>query len=445
MKRVVKIFLVIFITSAMLFGVMACKPTTPQPTGDVNDVKGRIRFQTIGSTTAGGESVYSAADAIIGQFKQDYPNVSVERVEMPDTTVRTVQVSSGTIGDVFWLNESEDYQFAITDEALIPLNDYLSTYKINMDNVYGGIIELGRINGQIYMIARDYNQLVMFYNKTQYEKEGFTIPDGGYSWDQFSKDCVKLTHTDNDNKYTQTGADFGDFEGIYIAFMFGWGGTPFDVDHKTISLVSDDKVFQGLNAYFQAMKAGWMKQVGINDAYVSGFDQTNSIFNFGIFPNMSSFDATYSAKSLDWDVTTMPKFDIRPTVTCGASGHGVSVDSKNKDAAAAFCTYFWTEKGQLAYNSQEGASIPPIQSLAEQDFWKVPFAGKNYDAFVSNPEYNEFARFGVQLPNAVSTKLLAANTGLSAAFTKALKGSVDLKDALQALEKTANDTWANQK
>lgn len=435
MKKFIKAVAVLLVTSAMLLGIIACDNRYELPTGDFTkeDIKGSIKFETIGSGTT---QVYTAADALIRQFKKDYPDVTVKLVQMNDPNTRTAKISAGTIGDVFWLGENENYKYAIEDEVLLPLNEYISRFKIETDNIYQGILDLGRVDGTFYMIPRDYNQLVCFYNKTELSTAGITVPEKMWTWDEFAEVCKKLTHMEDD-KYSQVGADFTDWEPMIIAFMYGWGGQPFDMEDKKVKFVSDDKVYAGLNAYLTAMNDGWMKKIGMSSEYVSGWDITKSIFNPSVFPNMVSVAAAYDSKALDWDICEMPLFPT-PTVTCGASGHAVFKRTKNPVAAAAFCTYLWTEEGQTVYNSQEGASVPPIKSLSESDFWKVPYTDKNYDAYVSNPQYNKFARFGATLPYAVTNTIVDKFTGI---YTKALKGDKDLKDSLRELEEKANQAW----
>ena len=88
-----------------------------------------------------------AANAFIEAFESKYPGVSVTKDYNPGNV--PARIASGEIGDVFHFTEEETYNYAVTQKALLPLNQYIKPLGIDTSTVYTGVYALGQVEGQL--------------------------------------------------------------------------------------------------------------------------------------------------------------------------------------------------------------------------------------------------------------------------------------------------------
>jgi len=444
MKQLIKVFISVVIAATFLFGIVACSnfgdnTSTIVPPETLN-VKGSIKFTTLGTET--GES--PAALTFVEKFNEKFPDVNVEMDILPLSSLvstRDARIATGEIGDVFWIGCNEVYTYAITQQACADLDFYLNQFNIDISNVYNGMYQSGQANGKLYMVARDYNHEAILYNRDSLKNAGLDDPKPDWTWDEFKEYCRILTKTEDGGvTYSQVGADLDvSYQPVWMAFAQGWGGTLYDTVNKKINLISDTKVYDGLNEMYSLMADGYMKQIGAPEKYPNFVRGVSAVFTNLVYPHVESFGKQMEQNGADWDLANLPFFPTHAVGT-GASGHVVYKESDNILAAAALCTYFFTNEGQLSYNSGLGGSVPLVKSLSDQGFWKSPYVGKNYDVFVSYPEADVIGELASLVPKPISD--LLSGTIMSKILSEALTGEKSLADGLKLAETTANEKWA---
>jgi len=446
MKQILKIFMAVVITATFLFGIVACTNNGENTSTIIllnnEDVKGNIKFTTLG--TDSGES--PAVISFVEEFNKKYPNVKVELDILPLgilQSTKDARISSGEIGDVFWIFEEDVYTYSITQQACLELDFYLNQFNVDVSNVYSGMFNIGKVNGKLYMVARDNTHISLSYNKDALKNEGLDEPKEDWTWNDFKDYCKTLTKTEDGGlSYTQVGAFLNvGYQPIWMAFAQGWGGTLYDTVNKKINLISDPKVYEGLNEMYTLMEKGYIKQLGAPATKYPNFvEGVNSVFKDIVYPEVDSFGKIMEQNGTDWDLVSMPTLP-KHTVGAGATGHVVYKESRNKLAAAALCTFFFTNEGQLSYNSGLGGSVPLVKSLADEGFWKTPYTEKNYDVFVSYPEADIIGKLACVVPKSVADILNYPN--MSKILTDALSGEKSLADGLTAAEALANEKWTS--
>jgi len=406
---------------------------TPAPEGNEIDVSGTIKFSYSGGTT---EEARGAANAFIEAFNKKYPNVQVQRDY--SSTDPSTRISSGDIGDVFYFAEVSAYNYAITQNALMPLEYYANAYGIDRGDVYSGIFDSGVINGHLYYIARDFNQILFIYNADAVEQKALTsrvVPE--WTWTEFLAICEEIT---DDDYY---GATINlPYAPVFIPFLEAYCGRArwFSTATKTVDFTSGDT----LKAVKEAIDAC---QKGILNLSVSGgtgdFGSKESVFNYLVYPTILNAANNYDSKKVNWDLINLPLFE-NPAFGAGSSGWGVFNRTKNPNAAAAFALYFYTPEGQRAYNGQSGGSVPLLASLKEDTFWRHPndeWADKNWDACVYKSEdYATVGQFACLLPAEISDMLSMG--ALTDIISRALSGKQSVEDGFAALETKCNQKWA---
>jgi len=438
MKQVLKVFTAVIIAASFLFGIVACGgQTSTDSIAPIESlvVKGEVTLDTLG--LANGES--PAAVSFISKFNEKYPDVNVKLNVISSGYDKNSLISSGQIGDVFWLADEEVYTYAVTNQACAELDFYLNQFNVDTSNVYSGMFNTGRVNGKVYMIARDHNHEALIYNRDALKNDNLADPKPDWTWNEFKTYCKQLTKTpDGGTTYTQVGASFDvSYQPVWMAFAEGWGGTLYDTVNKKINLISDTKVYDGLNEMFMLMKDGYMKQIGSAAKYPNFVNGINAVFTNLVYPAIETQANLYEQNGVDWDFANLPVLP-HPSVGTGASGHAVYRDSQNLLAAAALCTFFYTDAGQMAYNGNLGGSVPLVKSLADEEFWRAPY-DKNYDVFVSSPADDIIGQLACVVPKPVSDILNI--TVMTKILTEALNGTTSLADGLKNAETRANEKW----
>lgn len=447
MNRNLKTFCVFFLLIIMCSTMIGCDdirdPAGPtiEPDSELV-VEGNIKFTCSISKLVEQE----AADAFIKAYNDVYPNVNVTRDYNPGNIA--ARIASGEIGDVFWFLEMETYNYAVAQKALLPLNQFIAPLKVDTSAVYTGILALGQVEGQFYMVPRDYTHIAMIYNKTALNAENLAAPENGWTWEQFKEYCTKLTKKDpnNDNLYTQVGGQllYSSWDPVYISFLEGWGGKWFDTQEKKISL-TDEKVRKGIDELLTFAKTGAIMPEGQGDlsAY-AGLSPENYVFRTMVYPDIVSMGQSYDNLGLEWDIVTWPKFPTHKVGT-GASGFGVYKYTKNANAAAALALFFFTPEGQTAYHSSTGGSVPLVKELSDAGFWRYEdsagteedWSQKNYDAFVAFPEADTVGRVNCVIPSQVASVITGNWGGMLVSYFN----DGDYINALTKIEEAANQTW----
>lgn len=399
----------------------------------------------------------------VANFEREYPGVKVE-TEIALLSQETVdaQIASNSVADVFFVRDTDVYNYAVTQDALMALDDYAEKLKIDTQNVFSAILEMGRVEGRMYAVMRDYNHIVMCYNK-ELIKEDASLEDpveldkrGEWTWDTFKDYCERLTKVEDDVT-TQVGASmrFG-YSPIWIPFVEGFGGKWYDTANKKITFTSDEDVIDGIQEMVDVVESGTVVfnptgEIHSADITKEGLpvygtlDPTSQIVFQDIqFPLMASKGKTYEDNDIEWDVVSFPALPTHRVGT-GASGFAVFKRNTNPDAAAALCLSLYTEEGQLAYNGQEGGSVPNVKTLAEDDFWRVPFADKAtgddgiyYDAFISHPEADTYGQVECVLPPEIATIIKEAMANI---VPNEINNTGELDTTIATLEQQANGMW----
>lgn len=445
MKHVMKTCCAFLLVTAMCLTLFACKerrdPTiTIVPETEVVPT-GNVKFTCAISSLTDED----AANAFIDAFEEKYPDVSVTKDYNPGNV--PARIASGEIGDVFHMTEDEVYNYAVTQKSLLSLNQYIQPLGIDTSKVYSGVYALGQVEGQLYMVPRDYNHVVMVYNRSALKAEGLEDPKDGWTWDDFKSYCTQLTKTDaaDANVYTQVGGylNYG-WDPVYVSFLEGWGGKWIDTEEKVINLV-DEKVRAGIEELLNFANTGAIMPEGKSDvSSYSGLTDEKYVFRSIVYPQITSIGRNFDTLGVEWDFVSFPVMP-KHSVGTGCSGFGVYRYTDNPDAAAALALFFLSAEGQTAYNQNVGGSVPLFKELADAGFWryadsegtKNDWSKKNYDAFVSFPEADTVGRVNCKMPAKVAAIIRGGwGTMLNKFFDEG-----NYIDSLTQMQTSANDTW----
>lgn len=434
MKRVIMKSLALLLAIMTVCGLAACG-TNEKQDGVLDHepvVSGTIKFSYEAST----ESKKNAANAYIDAFVAKYPNAKVERDYDYTVTQAETRLSSGQIGDVFYFAESKAYDYAITHEALMPLEYYIEAFDINVGDIYSGIYSAGMIGNHYYYVARDFNQMIMIYNKDQVVTKGLTgsVQDG-WTWDSFLNICQQLT----DDSYYGASIQLA-YAPTFIPLLTAYTGTQwFDTTNHTVDLTSGDTL-KAIEELLTAYANGYIN-LGLAGGDLTKFEGKEPVFRQNVYPHVEGIGQEYDNNLIEWDMIHLPLTE-NPAFGCGSSGVGVYNGTQNPDTAAAFALFFYTQEGQEAFNGQDGGSVPVLASLKDADFWRHAdddWKDKNWDAHIYQAnDYAVIGQFKCVLPSTVADVF---EKNLSSYLVDVVNNSMSLADAMTELQNMANAEW----
>ena len=448
MKEKLRFFVGILLCAAILFSLSGCGRMgrqdlaieTIRPDSEIT-VEGSVKFTYNISTLVEQE----AADAFVNAFQDAYPAVSVIKDYNPGNIA--ARIASGEIGDVFWFTGPETYNYAVTQKCLLPLNQFIEPLHVDTSKVFTGIMQIGMVEGQLYMVPKDYNHIVLLYNRTALREANLADPEPGWTWDTFKQYCTATTKVDpNDNRhFTQIGAQFQlGWSPCFVPVLEGWGGTWVDTENKYVSL-TNDKVREGIEEVLSFANTGAMVKDGWEDQ--GAYDNLNSlsyVFTAVCYPMVQSLATAYDDAGIDWDFCDYPAFPNH-VVGTGCNGFAVYRYTRNPNAAAALALFFFSKDGQYAFHSNAGGSVPLVKELAEDDFWRghgatkegMDWSSKNYEAFITFPEADINGEVNCRMPVRVAQAVYGGwNNVLSGYYNNG-----DYLDQLTFTETQANDIW----
>ncbi len=459
-KMIIKKILAFSLAALMVFVLFGCSTYEPfdgqLPDDYIPQPAGKIKLQY--SMTVDEASKRSMNDWIAA-FTQKYKDVNVTvEFNVPTDAIRA-GVASKTVGDVFFLDETQVYDYAVVQQALMPLDYYVEAYQIDLESIFSAILEMGVCEGRLYMAMRDYNHMCLNYNKDLIKAANLEDPvdlesKDEWTWETFKSYCAQLT-TDEDNtdsKVVGASMPLG-YAPVSVMFVEGWGGKYYDTALKKVYFKSDKKVIEGISEMcnivsenllrYEPTNGGRSVQTGSKSR--RDFSSYQPAFQSMVFISLASIGRDYERKGIDWDVVSMPATPVHKVGT-GATGFVVFNGTRNSDAAAALVLSLYTPEGQRAYNGQEGGSVPNVKSLADDSFWRVPFTdrrddpdnGKNYYAFISYPEADTYGRIECVLPPDIAK---IVTEFLQNVVPDVVNGRFTIDDALEKVENECNEKW----
>ncbi len=193
MGRVLPAILVATMTMSMLSG---CGSTTKNvnTNGSDESFSGTCVVYLMGSRH--NEAVYQALDALKALDK--YADVTFQINDDADETLNEkvpTYVAAGQQIDIVYNNNPLFQQSYVDGGVLLPLDEYVEKYKIDMEKQYGKYAKYAYNNGQVYGIPGAATVWGLYYNKQIFDNAGVDYPDDKIpmTWDEYSELSKKLT------------------------------------------------------------------------------------------------------------------------------------------------------------------------------------------------------------------------------------------------------------
>lgn len=330
-----------------------------------------------------GSATEEQVKTLIRGFQAQGNNISfkLENIVGDYTTKLVTQVSAGTAPDLIWISDTQVRQLA-SKGVLTDLSEYYDEMNINEDDIYESMLSTGMYEGKQYMIPRDYNHIVTYYNKALFDEAGVDYPTDGWTWEEFVDTAYKFPKKTGDI-YTQRGCQAWLTWGATApVILMGLGGT--------LTTPYPDGTSANFNTPGTVEALKEIKQLVDDGVLVNDYNNDIGNFNSGkvamVFQTrsvLSSFIEAIGEENLG--VTTFPVLPEQHIVGCGTSGYAIVSSSACKEEAAKFLAYTISEEGQRVF-SETGDCVPVLKSMATDEVWRNSVPGIPAEPFLDSPE-----------------------------------------------------------
>ncbi|HLO28181.1 MAG TPA: sugar ABC transporter substrate-binding protein [Anaerolineales bacterium] len=322
---------------------------------------------------------------IVADFHTSNPNITV-KVDVSDwesywTKLKTL-LSASTPPDVFAMDAPLylDYQ---SRGVLLNLQPYLDKNPDLLKGVYPQTLEAYKTPDGMFGLPRDFQTIVLFYNKDMFDAAGVAYPTADWTYDDLRNAAKQLTKDSNgDGKIDQFGfySDLWDMELIWSEGIWAYGGDIINADH-TKTLVGEPKAHEAWQLFHDMMfeDKSWPDSNTAGeyggDPFLAGVAAMTTIGHWAV--------PGYAEVKFKWDVAPMPKGPSGQTTSVNSAGFVVAKDSKSPDAAFEFLKYVLSEPAQKRL-AELGFACPVLKSVAESDAFLKQSTPINHKVFLDS-------------------------------------------------------------
>lgn len=384
MKKILKSLVICLFICALSLSLFACGGS--RDPGETNwdfsgfdaETEGSLKF-----AVPDGDDEEEIALQMIAEFNKKFPKVKIEVERITGSYSESLLGSIFTEGmaDVFYLTDEDVKFFAhknVACDISVPFSSYDEIDEdFNEDNIVKSMLDIGRYKNGLYMIPRDYNKIVVAYNKTLFKNYNITPPTDDWTWEDFVDTCEALRAKMPASMYP---SDLNMYWlPVYNALINGFGGS-IDISANGTADLSSEGCIKALQE---------MRDLVKNKYSVNPATTTLDTFKAGMsamYVISRPYCMSIIGSSLDVDYVSFPELPEKAVVGTGCSGYGVYKNSKNKELAFLFLMSIISEETQEVFG-QTGASVPVLNTLHDEGIWReIPSTDINHDAFVKFPE-----------------------------------------------------------
>jgi len=377
-----KMLFPILLTAALLLsGCGQASPATAPPQGGQPAAPVELTFMLWGAPEE-----LTVWNAIVDDFQAQNPNIKVN-VEVSDWTAYweklKTMLAAGNPPDLFAMDAPYylDYQ---TRGVLKNLQPYLDANPDMLQGVYPQTLEAYQTADGYFGLPRDFQTIVLFYNKDMFDAAGLAYPTADWTYDdlrQASKDLTLDTNGDGVTDQWGFTADLWDMELAWSSAIWAFGGDILSADH-TQTLIGEPAARQAWQV-FHDMTFQDKSMPDINTAASYGLD----LFQAGIAamtPIGHWAVPGYNAGTFQWDVAPMPQGPAGPATSVNSAGFVVAEGSKHPAEAFEFIKFVLSPSGQTRL-TELGFAIPVLESVAASPvFLEQPGSTINQQVFLDS-------------------------------------------------------------
>lgn len=284
----------------------------------------------------------------------------------------TTSFAAGTPPDLFLINYRRFGQFA-GKGVLEPLGPYLARSAVLEEgDLYEQAVGAFRFNGELTCIPQNISSLVVYFNRSHFQRAGLAFPKDDWTWDDFADTAWKLTRDeDGDGRAEVYGLGLEPSLTRLAPFIWQGGGDVVD------NVAAPTRLTAATAGAAEGMTFAWsLRQLlrvvpSLEEAKSEDHERRFARGGLSMLLNSRRLTpALRAVKDLDWDVAPLPRGKYFATVL-HSDAYCVPRTSKVKEAAFAFVEFAVGEQGG-AIIAESGRTVPSHRKLSNSESFLQP-------------------------------------------------------------------------
>lgn len=341
LKKIVFILL-IFILCLFLGFCLGKKPDS-----DVH-----IQFATWGS-----ESEINILKPMLEDFEKQNNGIKVDLMHIPQNYFQKIHLlfASNTAPDVIFIN---NLYLPLYANAGV-LEDLTGYGEFEYDKYFPKSLEAMKFKGKIYALPRDVSNLVFFYNRDLFKKQGVSYPTKNWTLEDLLNKAQKLTTKET------FGISFEEKPLYYLPYMLYYGGWGVNdtANYFKEDVLDKPENKKGLEFYADLRRKYHVapRKEEIGSATMAQMFLQGKV---GMYLSGRWMVPKFRQEAkFDWDVVEFPK-----TMFMDSSGWAVSRTSKHKPEAVKLIKFLASEDNSQKF-AKSGLIVPArIDSAYSKSF-----------------------------------------------------------------------------
>jgi len=360
---------------AFLLFVVAVSPLVPLLVGPSPCRAGEVVLQV---ANWGGAEEVKLEEEIARRFMEEHPGVRVEIETIPSGYKEKIltRIASGKPPDVFLLDSTILPAF-LNRSLLVDLMPYLRRYGPKPEAFFPNVFRIAMRDSQLFAIPKDFNSLMVFYNKDLFDRAGIPYPQTGWTWDDFLRITRQLTRdTNGDGLPDQFGTALSTRFYLWQPWLWVAGGDLLSPDGTHATGYFNSPASLRAVQFLVDLK----RKYHVTPEAISGGGMMTSLFFTGKVATMVNGH---------WMVITIRKYLDSGELRIGAvhipippgghratvmyeSGWCVPVAAPHRELAIRLALFLGGEYAARV-RSRSGIAIPAIRKVAEEQLRRDPW------------------------------------------------------------------------
>lgn len=325
-------------------------------------------------------------EAIVADFEASHPDISV-KVEVADWDSYWDKLRVTTVGgnppDIFAMDAPlyPDWQ---SRNTLLDLSPYLAKEPETLNGVYPGPLSAYQLEAGTFGLPRDFQTIVLYYNKAMFDAAGVAYPDDSWTLDDLRAAAKTLTlDKDGDGQTDQWGlsVELLDMEPMWGPVIYGYGGAPIDDARSKTLLAETPDAWTYLSGF------------NLDDGSIMSAEDLESYGYDGFLAGVAAMTFSghwvvpaYSDLAFDWDVAPFPKGPVERATLVNSAGIVISSATRHPDEAWEFVQFVISEVGQSKL-TELGFAIPVLEAVATSPVYLQQAAKGSHKVFLDALDY----------------------------------------------------------
>ena len=311
--------------------------------------------RTLKFATWGSQSEIEILMPILAEFKAQNPDIKIEFMHIPQNYFQKIHLllASNMAPDVIFIN---NLYLPVYADFLEDLSDW-----DKKENFYKKSLDTLSYNGKLLAIPRDVSNMVVFYNKSLFDKYGIPYPRKDWTFDDLLRISLEF------KKYGIFGISFESSNIFYLPYLMSNGGGILSDDLTTI-IIDTPQSKNAINFYSDLRNkynVAPKKSQSASATMAQMFLQEKLAMQVSgrwLVPKYRE------SANFNWDVINFPNGTKGSIVPMDASGWAIYKKSNNKENAVKLIK-FLSSKENITKFTKSGLIVPARVDVANsKDF-----------------------------------------------------------------------------